>query len=94
VLHTYINEGDTPLVLPVTATVTIVTSGGATLAVQASRLLTINPGTDDGSSIDPPPLDGTTPEGEGGAATICGTVGMIPLVLMMTGMMWMRRRRI
>jgi len=94
VLHTYINEGDTPLVLPVTATVTTVTSGGATVAVQASRLITIYPGTGSGASIDPPPLDGTTPEGDGGAATICGTVGMIPLFFMMTGMLWMRRQRV
>ncbi len=93
VLHTYINEGDTSLVLPITATVTTVTSGGTTIAAQATRLLTIHPGTSSSGTVEPPPLPGTQPEGEGGAATICGTLGMIPLVFMMGVMMWMRRRR-
>lgn len=92
VLHTYINEGNTPLVLPITATVTTVTSGGATFSTHAARLLTIHPGAGSGGSVVPGPLPGTVPEGEGGAATICGTVGLIPPLFMMTVMMWMRRR--
>jgi subtilisin family serine protease/PKD repeat protein len=92
VLHTYINEGDTSLVLPITATVTAVTSGGSTVTTRASRLITVFPGSSGGGGVTPGPIPGTIPDGEGGA--VCGTAGMVPLMaIMMTLTMWVLRRR-
>ena len=92
-LHTYVNEGETSLVLPVTATVTTSTSGGATVTTTATRLITVLPGTQ-GPDLGEPELPGTRPLGEGGAATPCGALGMVPLLFGVGFLMLLRRRRL
>jgi PKD repeat protein len=89
--HTYVNEGDTALRIPITATVTTQTSGGTTVSNVATRIITVEPGD---PVVDPgdPDLPGTTPKGDGGAATPCSGVGLIPLLFCVVTLMWMRRR--
>ncbi len=91
--HVYVNEGDTPLVLPVTATVTTSTAGGATVTTTATRLITVLPGTA-GPDMGEPELPGTRPLGEGGPATPCGTLGIVPLLFGVGFLMLLRRRRL
>jgi PKD repeat protein len=89
--HTYVNSTDVALRLPITAMVTTVTSGGTVTNSSTTRMITINPGLD---VVDPgdPDLPGTDPHGEGGAATPCQGIGMIPMLLMVLGMGLLRRR--
>lgn len=88
--HTYENETTVALRIPITATVTT-TSGATTLSATATRIITVQPGT---PVVDPgdPDLPGTTPGGEGGSAAPCSGVGMIPLILTLSSVLWMRRR--
>lgn len=90
VQHTYENNTDLAMRIPIVATITI-NSGGTTTSTTATRFITVKPGI---PVIDPgvPDLPGTHPGGAGGAATPCSGVGMIPLLLMLTSLMWMRRR--
>ena len=90
VSHTYENETQAALRLPITATVTTV-SGATTISTTATRIITVQPGI---PVVDPgdPNLFGTNPGGAGGAATLCGGIGMIPLLLTLTSLLWMRRR--
>lgn len=89
--HTYDNTSTVALRIPVTATVTTVTSGATTVSTTATRIITVQPGI---PSTNPgvPDLPGTHPGGAGGAATPCGGVGMIPLLLSLTSFLWLRRR--
>lgn len=89
--HVYINESDMPLVLPVTATVTTATAGGATITTTATRLITVLPGTEE-SDLGEPELPGTRPLGEGGAASPCGAIGMVPLLFGIGFLILLRRR--
>jgi len=89
--HVYINESDMPLVLPVTATVTTATAGGATITTTATRLITVLPGTEE-PYLGEPELPGTRPLGEGGAATPCGAIGMVPLLFGIGSLILLRRR--
>jgi len=89
--HTYENTTDFDLRIPIVATVTT-TSGATTSTSTATRIITVAPGVEEDDSGDPV-LPGTTPQGEGGAADMpCSGVGMIPLLLMLTSLLWMRRR--
>ena len=89
--HTYENTSTVALRIPVTATVTTVTSGAATVSTTAARIITVQPGIPSTNPGDPD-LPGTHPGGAGGAATPCGGVGMIPLLLSLTSFLWLRRR--
>jgi hypothetical protein len=92
--HTYVNESDLPLGVAVTATVTTVTSSGTTLMTTATRLITVEPGEPEAERLEPD-LPGTQVYGGGGgSATACGSLGMVPLVfiLSMLSAMWLRRR--
>ncbi len=91
VTHTYENDTEAALRIPITATVTTVTSGATTVSSAATRIITVNPGI---PVIDPgdPDLPGTHPGGAGGSATPCGAAGMIPVVLMFIGLACLRRR--
>lgn len=92
VTHTYVNETEEAFRLPITATITTLSSGGITGTIVASRRITVLPG----SAVTEPPdvtLDGTVPAGAGGSAMPCGAVGLLPLAVMMASMMWLRRER-
>ncbi len=88
--HTYINIGENELRLAVSATVTTATPGGAAVTTTAIKLITVKPGT---ATLDPgdPNLPGAGVSGGSGRAA-CGSLGMIPLLLMATPL-WIRRRR-
>ncbi|MGB2985161.1 MAG: S8 family serine peptidase [Phycisphaerae bacterium] len=90
--YTYINNSDKPLYAQIAATVTTVTTGGTTLTSPTSRTITVHPGI---AVVDPgePNLPGTTPEGAGGSAAPCGSLGMVPLLFGTVSWMWLRRRR-
>lgn len=91
VQHIYENNTDFAIGIPIVATVTT-TSGGTTTSTTATRIITVEPGSDVVDS-GVPILPGTTPEGEGGSATPpCSGIGMIPLLLTLTSLLWMRRR--
>jgi len=90
--HTYINEGSTTLVLPVTATVTTTTPGGAIVTDTVNRLITVYPGVVH-INVGEPDLPGTRPLGEGGSAIGCGVIGMVPLLFCFASLMLLRRRR-
>jgi PKD repeat protein len=89
--HTYENTSTVALRIPVTASVTTITAGATTVLPTATRIITIQPGI---PSTNPgnPDLPGTHPGGAGGAATPCGGAGMIPLLLSLTSLLWLRRR--
>ena len=92
VAHSYVNVGSSELVLPVTATVTFVTTGGATVPRSVTRLITVLPGT---SITDPdePNLIGTEPLGGGGTVVSpCGILTILPLLGCFGGLLWLRRR--
>lgn len=78
--HTYVNTGETDLRLAISATVTTVTAGGATVTMTATKLITVRPGS---AVVDPgdPNLPGAGVSG-GGGRVACGSLGMIPLLLM------------
>ena len=71
--HTYINLTTANLVIPITATVTTVTTGGATIATSATRLITIEPGD---PIVEPPLPPDFGPDGSGRAPTPCGALGL------------------
>ena len=89
--HTYINESDDTFVLPVTATVTTVSPAGGTVANTVTRLITVRPGTPP-PDVGDPDLPGTNPIGDGGSSIPCGSVGILPLMFSVTGLVWLRRR--
>ncbi len=90
--HTYVNHGTSPQTFVVIATVTAVTPGGARILDSASQLLTVHPG----ASIADEPVDatlpGTMPLGDGGSASPCGALGLLPLLLCVVSLRFMRRR--
>jgi hypothetical protein len=90
--HTYYNDGTTDLRLPVTATVTSVTSTGLIVTTTATRVITVEPGA---RPVDPsdPQLPGAGAEGPGGRASPCGVMGMIPLLLCLVSLVGLRRFR-
>ena len=92
VLHTYINESDAAIRIPITATISLTTVGGTTASSVATKLITVDPGAVSGT-IEQPRLPGTGAQGEGGPATPCGAMGLIPLTVMMTSLMLLRRKR-
>jgi len=92
VTHTYVNTSDDEMRLPITATATSLTAGGVTLTSAAARRITILPGTDIPENPDVV-LPGTTPIGNGGAASTTCSSGMIPLVFTAIFMTFLRRRR-
>ena len=92
VLHTYINESDATIRIPITATISLTTVGGTTASSIATKLITVDPGTAP-DSIEQPRLPGTGAQGEGGSVTPCGAMGLIPLAVMMTSLMLLRRKR-
>ncbi len=89
--HTYQNQTSAALRLPITATVTTREGSAPPVSTTATKIITVEPGE---AEVDPgePDLPGTTPGGDGGAAVPCSGLGMIPLILMLTTLMWMRRR--
>ncbi len=93
VTHTYVNETNADLRLPITATITTLTTGGTTLTTNTSRTITIFPGTGLTDDTDVPPLDGTGAQGPGGTATPCGAMGILPMFALAFSMLWFRRRR-
>ncbi len=92
VLHTYINESEAAIRIPITATISITTSGGSTVSSVATKLITVDPGTAV-NNVEEPRLPGTGAHGEGGPAAPCGAMGLIPLAVTMTSMLLLRRRR-
>lgn len=90
--HTYINESGDTFVLPVTARVTTVTPTGGTVSTTVTRLITVRPGTPP-PDVGDPDLPGTNTIGNGGSSIPCGSVGILPLMFSVTGLVWLRRRR-
>jgi hypothetical protein len=90
--HTYYNDGTTDLRLPITATVTSVTSTGVIATTKATRVITVQPGQRP-QDIDDPKLPGTGAEGPGGQASPCGVMGMIPLAFCLLSLVWLRKLR-
>jgi len=88
--HTYENVSEVTYRIPITAKVTT-TSGNSTVTSMATRIITVEPGTPEVDSGEPV-LPGTTPGGEGGSAAPCSGVGMIPLILTLSSVLWLRRR--
>lgn len=89
--HTYVNEGDSPLVLLVTANVTATSTGGKTVTSTTQEFITVLPGQS-GTNTGQPQLPGTGASGSGGTATPCGVIGMIPFLFMLGSLVWLRRR--
>jgi len=92
VTHTYVNVTDDPLRLPITATITLLTSGGVTTTATASRRITVLPG----EAIEDQPdivLPGTEPLGPGGPAVACGVLGLLPFAIGIVSLTGMRLRR-
>ncbi len=89
--HTYVNEGETALRIPITATVTTQTSGGTTISTPASRIITVESG-EAPIDVGDPHLPGTGTQGGGESTTPCSGVGIIPLLFGLVSLMWMRRR--
>jgi PKD repeat protein len=90
--HTYVNEADVALRIPITATVTTRSSSGVTQTAVATRIITVLPGT----AIEQPetptlPGAGVQP-GNGGSASACGALGMLPLFAGLASIMCLRRR--
>ena len=92
VLHTYINESVAAIRVPVSARVSVTTTGGATSTATASMLLTIRPGTGL-PDVGDPVLPGAGARGTGGSATPCGAMGLIPFAGLLSGLWLFRRRR-
>lgn len=95
VTHQYLVQGAGPQTFVIVATVQLQTLAGVPFTRFADRFLTVQPGVavTDGPDTT---LPGTTPFGDGGpAATLCGTLGMIPVFAMFAGMSLLRvtRRR-
>jgi hypothetical protein len=90
--HRYINEGDSPMVIVVTATVTTISSGETTLTANARKLLTVYPGVPE-TNMPEPDLEGVGAGGTGGAMAPCGAAGMVPLFFGTLCLMWWRCRR-
>lgn len=91
--HTYINTSEVDLVIPITATVTSTTAGGATLSTVATRLITVTPGDPEAGPLEPPKLPGVgVPEGGGVASSPCAAMGFVPLLFSVLGLAWFRRR--
>ncbi len=88
--HTYVNNGQVVMRLPITATLIGVTPGGTTVSRTVTRIITINPGLPVVNPGDPD-LPGTGTHGEGGAAVPC-SVGVLPLFLIVLGLTSLRRR--
>lgn len=89
--HTYLNTNEQPLRIPITATVTMLSTSGTSLTTTTTRFITVNPGQappDTGT----PQLPGTGAEGPGGPAVPCGAVGMIPLLFCFLSLAFLRRR--
>ena len=91
VLHTYINTSDETRNFVAVATVNLLTGSGAVVSETVSRVITVAPGSATGQTVDAT-LPGTTPFGEGGAATPCGALGLIPMLFSLASLMWLRRR--
>ncbi len=90
--HTFINMTGQSLRIPIVAAVTIRTSPLTTQTLTATRVITVFPGafvedrpdaTLDGAGVMP---------GSGGTTGTCGVLGMLPLMLMFSAPVWMRRR--
>lgn len=90
--HTYFNDGTEDLRLPITATVTSITSTAIPITTSATRMITIQPGPRQ-QDIEEPRLPGTGAEGPGGSAAPCGAMGMIPLAFCLLGLLGFRRWR-
>lgn len=89
--HTYLNTNEQPLRIPITATVTMLSTSGTSVTTTTTRIITVNPGT---APVDPgtPQLPGTGAEGPGGPAAPCGAMGMIPLLFCFVSLAFLRRR--
>lgn len=92
VLHTYRHSDTTARTYVPTATVTATTSGGVTASETLSKIITVSAGQS-GTTTEDPNLPGTEVPGEGGRATICGLIGMLPLMIMLATLYLARRRR-
>jgi len=88
--HTYLNDNEEALRIPITATVTSITSGGSILTTSATRIITVLPGSA-APPTGPPTLPGTGASGPGGRATPCGPMGMIPLFFVFLALTLWRR---
>ncbi len=94
--HTYLNEGDTDLRIPVSVAVTTATSQTTTITTSATRIITVKPGlpVSDGGPGECT-LPGTCAEGPGGAARPCGLgVGLIPMLSSIVLISFVRLRRL
>lgn len=89
--HTYLNETDFDLRIPITATVTTFTLGGTSVSSATTRLITVHPGGSD-VIVGRPTLPGTGTSGAGGVSTPCGMIGLIPIFTMMFSLMLLRRK--
>ena len=90
--HTYVNTSGTDLRIPITATVSAVTTSGAPVTQVATKLVTILTGdapTDSGN----PDLPGTGVPGSGPPAG-CGAFGIIPVLGIALTLGFMKRRRV
>ncbi|MEK6674295.1 MAG: S8 family serine peptidase [Planctomycetota bacterium] len=86
--HVYNNDTGADLFLPITATVTTLTSAGVTVTTAATKLLTVLPGP----PPQPPPTDpnfGPDAIGSGGASS-CGALGFLPILFCLLGLVSFR----
>lgn len=92
--HTYINEGTTSIRIPITATITTVTSPTTTINTVATRFITVDPGDPSSGSGDPGEceLPGTCAGGPGGSANPCGFGALLPVTFILLTLTLVRRR--
>jgi subtilisin family serine protease/PKD repeat protein len=92
--HTYVNESDTVLSFPITATVRSITTSGMTVSTSATKLIAVLPGQS-GPATGRPNLPGTGVPGSSTGTPSpmpCGAVGMIPLFTCVISLTLLRRR--
>lgn len=90
VWHTYANESDVPFVVPVSATITFIAANGLAVPKSLTKLITVLPGAAATGPL--PPLPGTGASGDGGIATPCGLLSIMPLMGCLGGLFLLRRR--
>lgn len=93
--HTYVNTSGRDQRLVITGVMSLLSSSNTTTTSTASAFLTLHTGTAE-TNTGTPNLPGTgTSGGSSNVANLCGTAGMIPLLLVMAALVslrWIRRR--
>lgn len=91
--HTYANNGEGAIRVPITATVRTTTDQGQTVSTVAFKVLDVEPGEKQ-VDLGDPTLPGTTPiSGSGPTFAPCGAVGLIPLFFLVLSLSLLRQQR-